>query len=289
MKTERHFPKNFAAMQSLVHSAAGPAGCLVFQAGHFLLIHDEETGALLPCIEGQEAGGKAEAIISHYGCFPVLTFELALRLIRGLPATQAHLMVVVNDWQYVPGHCNREDFYTNWHGRLPEAYREALEVDPIGNAVQLLEPEPLREGISTAPFFGEMNLRNRYQRRISKLVATGKLPSTALVEKTEKTTICKMPDPSGAMQEIYCSGKTGDCSGEIAEMLREGRVRTGASVFINLYPAVCRDFVESGTWRAKELFGVDFATVINLGFPSSGIMDCEGMIEGCECTIHRFD
>ena len=196
-------------------------------------------------------------------------------------------MIVVNDWQYLPKGVKRSDFYARQGGWLPESYQDALTGKSA--SVSLLKPNPVKNGISTAPFFGEMNLRNRYKRVTKKMIDSGRLPPSAIVQKTATGVSCSFPSLSGGMLEIYCSGKTGDCTAEIAEMLLEANKKSGATCFVNLYPNVCKDFVEEGTNRSINLFGNPIRTVLNLGFPSSGIFTESQLIQGCGASHHQFD
>lgn len=286
MKLTRHFPQSYDTLRDLTIAAVGNAHSVVFQAGHFLLVYDEHSRAISACIHGAPSNTKHAALAENYGRFPILTWKLALRLLGELTVPSKHIMIVVNDWQYLPKEAKRSDFYLQQASRLPAEYLDALNMH--SPRISLLVPPPIKNGVSTAPFFGEMNLRNRYHRRVAKLVASGHLPPTAVVEETEAGVSCSLPDLSGRLQEIYCSGKTGDCTAEIAEMLREANKRTGAPCFVNLYPVVCRDFVELGTTRAVELFRAPLESVLNIGFPSAGVSSEDDLFAGCEASLHRF-
>jgi len=286
MRLTRHYPRSFEALLDLTAKSVGDSSPVVFQAGHFLLVHDPSTGSVSPCILGDPFSTSDSALLDNYGKFPLLTWKLALRLLDNLATGSKHLMIVVNDWQYLPEGVDRSGFYLRQSGELPESYRSLLaEASP---GVSLLEPRPVKTGVSTAPFYGEMNLRNRYKRRVSKQVSSGDLPPNAIVEQTATGISCSLPGSYGVREEIYCSGKTGDCTAEIAEMLREANERTGAVYFVNLYPIVCRDFVEQGTERSVELFKVPMRSVLNLGFPSSAVDGERDLIEGCEASLHQF-
>jgi len=286
MKLTRHHPKGFEAISDLVQRAAGESKSVVFQAGHFLLVYDQSEESIYPCIYGESQAQGGAYFSENYGHFPVMTWRIALRLMQNLKAPSKHIMIVVNDWQYIPKSAGRFDFYKTYGGRLPAVYQEELTKYP--ERIRVLEPKPIKNGTSTAPFFGEMNLRNRYQRRVEKLIASGDLPASAVLERTPTHTSCSFPSLSGELQEIYCSGKTGDCSGEIAEMLRDAAERTGATTFVNLYPAVCRDFVELGTSHSVALFRANLDKVLNLGFPSSGVNSENQLLENCEASLHEF-
>lgn len=286
MKLTHSFPQNYQALRDLTIASVGDAQSVVFQAGHFLLVYDEATRTILPCIHGHPSTETRPMLFESYGHFPLLTWKLALRLLSDLKVPSKNIMIVVNDWQYLPEGTERFDFYRRQAGRLPAEFAEELQAG--APSVSLLEPE-IKGSVSTAPFYGEMNLRNRYTRRVRDLVSSRRLPASAIIHESESGVSCKLPDLSGAHQEIYCSGKTGDCTAEIAEMLREANARTGATCFVNLYPLVCRSFVELGTSRAEELFQVPLRSVLNLGFPSSGVTDEGDLIQECEASLHLFD
>jgi len=282
----RHFPHNFNALNELVKAATAECQSVVFQAGHFLLIYDESKGCLYPCIHGEDSTPIVEPFFDAYGHFPILTWQLALRLLAALDIPQKYLMIAVNDWQYVPKGINRASFYAMYK-KLPQTYSAHLALH--SGTVGLLEPEPpVSNAVSTAPFYGEMNLRNRHKNHMAKLITDGKLPPSARVEELNGNVVCFLPDLSGAMQEAYCTGKSADCTGEVAEMIYEASTRTAATAFVSLFPSVCREYVELGSVRAVEVFGTKVKSVLNLGFPSAGVKSEATLIAECEASLHYF-
>jgi hypothetical protein len=193
-------------------------------------------------------------------------------------------MVVVNDWQYLPKECKRSDFYMS-QKQLPGCYAE--ELSRYSDSITLFEPKKVNSGISTAPFWSEMNLRNRYQRHFSKLITSGGLPKDAILEIQPDAVYCSFPDLAGVKREVYCSCQTGDCAGEIAEMLYESGLRTGATCFINIYPLVCREFVELGSQLSVDLLGSSCTTVLNIGVQSTAVRDNSHLIETAEVSLHQ--
>ena len=285
MRLTRHFPKDYESLQRLVHRAARDADTVVMQAGHFLLYYDQETGNILPCIPEALDDPRHAGIRADYAQFPIITWSLGLRLLASLSASTKRIMAVVNDWQYLPKSANRADFYA-LHSRLPKSYEEELR--RYSSTITLFEPKRSKSGVATAPFFGEMNLRNRYQRHVSKLIAAEKLPRGAVLQTQNNTVFCSLPDLAGVQKEVYCSGKTGDCAGEIAEMIHEASSRAGATFLINLYPLVCREFVEFGSQLAVDLLGSTCKTVLNLGFQSTSVRDHNHLIASTEATLHQW-
>lgn len=285
MRLTRSNPKDYESLRSLVHHATRGAQTVVMQAGHFLLYYDKERGNILPCLEEALTEPSHAQIRMDYSRFPKLTWQLGLRLLASLSAPKKYVMIVVNDWQYLPSTANRADFYSQ-NKSLPTSYSE--ELSRYVGRIALFEPRKVTAGVSTAPFFGEMNLRNRYQRHVSKLITAGKLPQKAVLESRNNGVFCSLPDLAGVQREVYCSGKTGDCTGEIAEMLHEASARANATCFVNLYPLVCREFVELGSQFAVELLGATCTTVLNLGFQSTAVDDSIQLIETTEATLHQF-
>ncbi|TAG11146.1 MAG: hypothetical protein EAZ42_01605 [Verrucomicrobia bacterium] len=286
MNLTHHFPKDYEALRDLTIAAVGDAQSVVFQAGHFLLMYDKSKGCLVSCVQGEPITPVIEPFFEAYGHFPILTWKLALKLMAELETPQKHVMIAVNDWQYVPKDVNRSSFYTGQIG-LPQVYSETLALH--SDSVALLEPKPpVSNAVSTAPFYGEMNLRNRHKNRMAQLIADGKLPPSARIEESNGNVVCLLPDLSGALQEAYCTGKSADCTGEVAEMIYEATTRTGATAFVSLFPSVCRHYVELGSMRAVEIFGARTTSILNLGFPSAGVESEATLIAECEASLHLF-
>ena len=285
MTLKRYFPKDYESLRELVQKAAQEAEIVVMQAGHFLLYHDPGSGKILPCVDEALIEPRHAEIKKDYAQFPILTWQLGLRLLAPLSAPVKQVMIVVNDWQYLSKTCNRADFYSG-NKQLPKSYAE--ELDRYSKTIALFEPKKIKTGTSTAPFFGEMNLRNRYQKHVRKLIAANKLPPGAVLQAKDNDVYCSLPDLAGIQREVYCSGKTGDCAGEIAEMIHEASARARATCFINLYPLVCREFVELGSQLAVDLLGSTCKTVLNIGFQSTAVRDYNQLLQTSEATLHQL-
>ncbi len=282
MITERSFPRTFDELREVVASAVGGATPLAAQAGHFLLYFDTVEDRVLPGIASELKSPRHELLRKEVGGFPALSWQLALDLLGPLPAREKHLMVVVNDWQYLPEGVNRARFYSQQRD-LPEEFSEAFARS--GGGIQLLTP---KKSSVTYPFFGEKNLRNRYRRAVENLLRKGLLPSDTVTTTTSEGVACNLPDILGRKLEIYCSTKTGDCSAEIAMMLDFARSETGCDAFLNFYPAVCREFVELGTELGARLFGTDIRTVVNIGLRTSGVSTINDLLADAEVAVHNF-
>ena len=252
------------------------------QAGHFLLYYDSAKDEIVPCLK-DEMREDDDARAREYGQFPFLTWCFGLRALDALPQINKYVMIVINDWQFVPKHVNRSQFYERYW-RLPKSYER--ELDRYEGRIKLLQPDPIKTGISTRPFFGEMNLRNFYRRNVDRLIKHGQLPPNASLRSEGKDVYCDFVDSAGNTREIYCSGYGGDCSAEIAQMLSFARKKTGCQTFINLYPGVCREFIQYGTSLAEDLFQAGFGTVLNVGFPSCNVNSEQDLLSECEATLH---
>jgi len=288
MLVQSYFPREDEAFRGLLGLATADADCVVMQAGHFLLYYDEKGDSIIPCLN-EEVPRSADAHVEddirfrEFGQFPLLTWRLGLRALAALPQAEKYVMIVVNDWQFLPKHANRSQFYDNYR-RLPSSYQ--TELDRYHGRIKLLQPDPIKTGTSTRPFFGEMNLRNYYRRAVDRLIKNGNLPPTTSLRKQGEVVYCDFVDSAGNKKEVYCSGQAGDCSAEIAQMLSFARAKTGCQTFINLYPAVCREFIEYGTSLAEDLFQAGFETVLNVGFPSCNVNSERDLLAECEATLH---
>jgi hypothetical protein len=263
-----------------VENATRGAETIVVHAGHFLLFSDDETGRLLPCIASELKEPRHSGYRSRYGMFPELTWRLGLRMLSKLPLRDKRIMIVVNDWQYVSPNADRAEFYSE-HQELPRGYAEEL---AKFSDISLLAPR-LRDGREQA-FFSEVTLRNHFRKKVRRLIKAGTLPEDATVLRSGDLITCQLPDPAGQMREVYCSERAADCSGEIAAMLDETAAATGCQAYINLYPRVCREFVEYGTGLSERLFSTGIRTCLNVGLNSVDVRDEASLLAGSECVLH---
>jgi hypothetical protein len=278
----RTYPRSLEELFDIVQEATRGAQSVVMQAGHFLLYYDVVEDRLLPCISDELTSPRHELLRREAGGFPLLTWQLGLELLDSLQAASRQIMVIVNDWQYLPKEIDRRRFYESFR-HLPHSYDRALE--RYEGRLRLLEP---LQSTGTQPFFGEMNLRNQYRKAVERLISDGNLPDEATLEHGSEEIVCSLPDAVGRTWEIYCSSKTGDCAGEIAQMLSLTAQQTGCDCFINIYPAVCREFIERGTELGNDLFRNGIPNVINIGFPTNGLESRGDLLTSCEVAWHTF-
>ena len=282
MILSRGFPTNFGELVSLVRESTPTPASVTIQAGHFLLYYDTVEDRILPCISSELDAPRHERLRREVGGFPAQTFRLGLNLLEAIGAPQNYLMVVVNDWQYIPKQVDRQRFYKA-RPNLPTEFRHLLETAP--GPPTLLRAE---KSAKTGPFHGEMNLRNQYRKVVERMIASGTLPAGVGLESRGEDLVCNLTDAMGSRREVYCSNKTGDCAAEIAQMLRIARQKTACDLFINLYPAVCRSFVEAGTELGEDLLGNGIPTVINVGMPTHQVESPEDLLSECEATLHTW-
>ena len=282
MMAARAFPRSLDELSRIVRETASGAQSVAMQAGHFLLYYDVVEDRIVPCISDELESPRHLLIRKEAGNFPLLSWRFGLEVLEQLPAVDRSVMIVVNDWQYLPKGVDRRRFYSAFP-RLPKSFKTAF--DPFEKSVRLLTPP---DAAGTKPFFGEMNLRNQYRKVVERLIRAGTLPAGAVVENENGMVVCNLPDSVGRSQEVYCSNKTGDCAAEIAQMLAIAKAETNCECFINLYPVVCRDFVERGTELGETLLGNRVPTVINVGLQTGGVSSLDDMVSGSEVSVHRF-
>jgi len=256
------------------------------QTGHFLLFHDEKEDKILPCIGSELDSKKHSDIIETYGHFPTLTWDTGIDLLSQLNVSKKLLLVLVNDWQHIPPTVDRNLFYKS-HKKLPSRYLNYLEAK--GNGIQLLEPQKIRKAQTTAPFFGEMNLRNKFRKRMAKLIKEGLLPSGLLLEQADGIKSCVVQNEQGQNRQVYCSEKTGDCATEVAQLCSEISTSYPRATLINIFPAVCKDHVEAGTEYAFDLFKTPLSKVINVSLPSTGVTTTQEILADTAVTIHKSE
>lgn len=284
MKISRYFPETQDELVVVLAKHAQSAESVAMQAGHFMLYYDRQSAELLPCVEEAMTASHLQEIGRAFSSFPILTWNLGLQLLSGLTAPNKFVLIVVNDWQYVPKDVDRALFYERSQG-LPQSYKQAL--SQYSPHVKLLQPGPVKTGLSTRPFFSEMNQRNQFRRHVEKMVRHGLLPPSAHVERTEQGIACSLPsDLLHAGRDFYCTGKSPDCAAQIAQMLFQVQQGTKCDCFVNLYPLACKTYVETGTALASDLFDVSIPCVINIGFPSSGIHSFADMVQNTEVSVH---
>lgn len=283
MHLERSHPSSIDDLLRLVEEASGCGPSIVAQAGHFLLYFDEQLNQAKPCIADPDFPQQNDTL-ENYGHFPLLTWSLGLEMLSQSRCFEKEVLLLVNDWQYLPQAVNRSEFYSN-NPELPAVFRATLSEHA---SVRLLRPNTIGEESVTGPFFGEMHLRNRYKKRIARMIREQTLPPDVVLDSSGGHLTCSMPLSGGPPAEIYCSGKSADCTAEVAELLLQISASRPQAVFLNIYPIVCRDFVQKGTLLAKRLGVFNLARVINIGFPSSGVFTTESLVTGCEVAVHSF-
>lgn len=281
MISARHHPRTREALFDVVKTALVGARSAVAQAGHFLLYEDELSGRALPCVESELAEPKYRGLSREFGRFPHLSWRLAGDLLKSLPLEKRYLLVLVNDWQYVPNSAARDAFYCEYQ-QLPDVYREDHRPD-----VELLTPRGPAQFDEKAPFFSERVLRNQFHRRLKKLAGSPELPKGLKVSRTQTGAACSV-EVMGQMQEVYCSTKSADCSGEVAQLVDDSHRLVGCDTFINFAPSVCQTFVDLGSQLPTKLFGTPIRRIINISLPATHIACEQDMLAEASITVHSL-
>jgi hypothetical protein len=275
---DRQFPSDRHALIESIKRETVDSKVVAIHAGHFLLHYDEDEKRLVPGIASEKSSPRYDVIRKEFDQFPLLTWKLACRIMESLSNVSRHMLTIVNDWQYVPSGVNRESFYAAF-ANLPASYvDEARAVHSAG--AKLLTPKGSAEFTQSHPYFSERALRNRYLRRIKRLIKQGALPEGARVDFSEDGAACSLLDVMGRKTEIYCSSKDADCSSEVAELIDEAFSLINCDTFINLYPAICKEYVESGSELPARLFGTGVSRTV---LPSARRSTRSEAISGSAC------
>jgi hypothetical protein len=281
MISARHNPRSREDLFSIVKGALVGARVAVAQAGHFLLYEDEADGRAVPCMESELTAPRYQSLSQEFGRFPHMSWRLAGDLMDALNLNERYLLVLVNDWQYVPTKSVRDAFYRE-QPQLPEVYRGSA-----CREIRLLTPHGPAGFDETSPFFSERALRNQFHRRLKKLTGSEELPENLKISRTQAGATCSV-EVMGQMQEVYCSTKSADCSGEVAQLLDDSHRLVGCDAFINFVPSVCQTFVDLGSELPAKLFGTPIRRVINVSLPATHIASEQDMLAEASVTVHTL-
>ncbi len=282
MIVQRSYPRTQEELLSLVRQRTAGAKSVAVQAGHFLLYYDRTEDQLLPCVASELSGPRQDPIRKAVGLFPMLTWELGVQLLNAVSAKNKFIMVLVNDWQYVPKDVPRARFYEQ-NPNIPVAYQSCL--DERGEEIKLLTPTRTRDAQKAGELFGEHALRKQYAKHVKELIKRRELPANAELQANGEHLSCSLVDTLGRKQEIYCTGKTENCTHEVAELIFSVDALAGCDAFINLYPLVCKEYVETGTELAFDFFKVPVGTVLNVGMSATGVTNTEDLLASVAVTV----
>lgn len=286
MIVDRQFPNDRHALIESIKRETSGSRVVAIHAGHFLLHYDEEERRLIPCIASEMSSPRYDGIREVLAEFPLLSWRLACGIAESLPDAARYMLTIVNDWQYVPSGADRRKFYEDF-ANLPASFiDEARSAQNEG--IKLLTPKGPSGFSASQPYFSERSLRNQYNRRVKRLIKQHALPSDVELNLGDDGATCNLLDVMGRKREVYCSSKDADCSSEVAELIYQTFSLVKCDTFINLYPAVCKEYVEPGSELPKRLFGTGVSCVINLALPATGIADERALFDGAEIAIHRI-
>lgn len=281
MIEKRFFPSSFKELLENIREQLSSDMHVVVQAGHFLVYYDHTEDMLLPCIKEVLTGPRFDHINETVGHFPLLTWEMGLELLASVKCKSKDLCTVVNDWQYIDKSVGRMRFYDEYK-ELFVPYLRRLSASPD---VSMLTQRQLGMKVKTGVWFSEISLRNQFKRAVQKKIKHENLDEKYLIENNDEGLTCSLVDAVGKKQQIYCAGKRGDCTHEIAELNRQTLASYRSDLFINFYPIVCKNYVQTGTDWAYELF-LDKQKTINIGMPTSYVFSRLDLFENCEVSVH---
>lgn len=248
---------------------------VVIMAGHFMLFYDSLAKQLVPGVFQDIASDTLQAQVKErVGIFPSYTWDLGIRLAEHYRlnyAKEPKLLLLINDWQYVPDSGSasehRHIFYSQ-HQELPLSYAVRLELSTIISKSDLL---PSRRHPHAFP---ETWLKNRFKNEAARLVKQGKLQRVYLTEHPGKSEI-SFTDAFGSTLPLISCGMTG-CAGEITEMISEVH-RAGGRYLIILAPAECHTPIRKGVEIALSLYELGKMKVLVADLGGSGEMTLGGI------------
>jgi hypothetical protein len=245
--------KALTKIYSIINDSVKKDSALIIQAGHFLLLYDKHNDKIIPGIYSHmKKANFDEQLCEEYGLFPLLTWEIAIKLLGEFQVTNKRLLVLVNDWQYLKHLKNRRHEFYNHYSKLPDEYNIMMEKAGLTDSIILRPPAKTKTG----KYYSEIYLRNKFQWSIKKMGKTVNLRKPSL--KLEATgAFCGRPN----------------CTAEVAQLISDAALAYDNSdiCFVNFYPLMCKNFVEEGTKLAFKLFGLKKLNVLNIGVPNIGI------------------
>lgn len=246
-------------------------GELVIMGGHFMLFEDEATGRLVPgVIEEQRDDIMRRRVAGRVGVFPGYTWRLAADLARAYTDAGAaiRLLLLVNDWQYVPktdrpASALRAEFFEAFTA-LPAGYLSAL-------AEAGLSPDVVLPSRKHPLAFPETWLKYRFQKAADKFVKQGLLEKRFLdTGESGRDTEVAFLDAEGNYRTLISCGITG-CAGEITEMISEVH-RAGHRSILIFAPGECLVPVQTGVEIALNLYDLRGMRVVVAAPGGSGEM-----------------
>ncbi|MCK2216227.1 hypothetical protein MF672_020835 [Actinomadura sp. ATCC 31491] len=257
---------------------------LVVMGGHFMLFEDPSSGRLTPgVIEEQRDETMRGRIAGRVGVFPGYTWRMSIELLNEYAAAgaDARLLLLVNDWQYVPTGGRpaselRAEFFAGLTA-LPASYEKALREAGLTQDVVL----PSRKHPLAFP---ETWLKYRFQKAADRFVKEGRLEKRYLDSGPRDTEVAFL-DADGNYRTLISCGITG-CAGEITEMVSEV-YKAGHRNLLIFAPGECLMPVETGVDIALSLYDLPGMRVVIADPGGSGEMSAEE-IYGNLVTVSTF-
>jgi hypothetical protein len=213
-------------------------------------------------------------VAGRVGIFPGYTWRLSADLARSYTeaGTAIRLLLLVNDWQYVPrtdrpASALRAEFFAGFT-TLPDDYLSAL-------AEAGLSPDVVLPSRKHPLAFPETWLKYRFQKAADKFVKQGLLEKRFLDsgEESGRDTEVAFLDAEGNYRTLISCGVTG-CAGEITEMISEVH-RAGHRSILIFAPGECLLPVRTGVEIALSLYDLRGMRVVIAAPGGSGEMSVD--------------
>ncbi len=270
MIVDKAYPSSEEELIAFVKKHCDGAESVAVQAGHFLLYYDHTEDLILPAVAEELIDPRHKVISDQVGRFPLLTWQLGLNLLSSIETRQKQIFTLVNDWQYIPSTSDSKRFYTQ-NRSLFESYGELLNKHS-DVALMVLYPDK-------TDLFGvwgsEKYLRNEYARSIKRQFE--EISNGSNVSCDLNTQI------SNHYNAIYCQGKRPNCVAEVA-MLMSRLMKLKVDCFINIFPSVCRAYVEEGTKLARQVSEAPHR-ILNIAMPSTGIENSKNLFSSTAIAL----
>lgn len=258
---------------------------LVIMCGHFMLFYDQRRGELTPGIyEDIEDAALSSKVKERVGIFPSYTWDIGIRLGEQFTLTcqkPAKLLLLVNDWQYVPDQGEAGDHRSKYYQSLtalPPTFAKRLAASDVLSVSDVMQSR--RHPLA----FPETWLRYRFQNAAKRLVKQGKLQKRYLLDKPGQSEVSYTSESGTSLPLISC-GITG-CAGEITEMISEVRLAGGRHLVI-FAPAECHAPIQAGVEIALSVYDLRGMNVMVAETGGSGEMTTDEIF-GAGASLATF-
>lgn len=279
----KYNPNNLDELIKIINKYTNCVESVSMQSGHFLVYYDNTEDRFIPVIAHELSSPRHQIIKEEIGYFPIISWEVGIKILKNINVKSKNILVLVNDWKYVNKGVDKWRFYKTYN-KIPPYYIELI--NKSQDNINIIKPPSDCQNVYTGDFFSEQSLRNQFEIHVKNIFENADGKSIIELNKIFTEVYGDNIKPiENIFDYLFCKNKM--CISEVAQLIFIISKYFKHNMFLNIVPILCRDYVIKGTELSWSLFESKIDYVINIILNFQYIKTERDITKDMEVIVHK--